>query len=153
MNDEQQTQFAQFTPSATLIRDNMWSIATEAENSAIVFCVPASVKTADEVLDLYAVAVASLSEPQPATVSDYEDAIQVHIDGAARSKLFRDGGTLASYVASTNPQWSAEAQAFVAWRDQVWAYAYQELARVVAGDREQPTVEEILTELPEIVWP
>lgn len=84
----------------------------------------------------------------PASVRDYEDAIQAHIDDAARSKLFHDGVTLASYAASTNPQWASEAQAFVAWRDQVWAYAYQELAKVQGGLREQPTVEQIIAELP-----
>jgi hypothetical protein len=67
--------------------------------------------------------------------------------------MFRDGVTLASYVASTNPQWAAEAQAFVAWRDAVWAYSYTELAKVQAGQREQPTVEDFLTEIDQIVWP
>lgn len=87
----------------------------------------------------------------PAT--EYEAAIQAHVDQTARSRLFRDGVTLASYTASTNPQWASEAEAFVAWRDQVWAYAYQELARVQSGDREQPTVSEVLAELPAVVWP
>jgi hypothetical protein len=34
----------------------------------------------------------------------------------------RDGATLASCVTSTNPEWAAEAQAFIVWRDAVWAY-------------------------------
>lgn len=92
-------------------------------------------------------------EPPPLTVDDYEAAIQAHVDHTARSRQFRDGVTLASYTASTNPQWLSEAQAFVAWRDAVWAYAYQELARVMAGEREQPTVAEIVAELPLISWP
>jgi len=91
--------------------------------------------------------------PPAPNVADYEDAIQAHVDAAARSKLFRDGVTLASYVSSTNLQWAAEAQAFVAWRDAVWAYAYQELARVQGGERTQPSVAEIIAELPLISWP
>jgi hypothetical protein len=87
------------------------------------------------------------------SITDYEDAIQAHVDAAARSKLFRDGVTLASYTASTNAQWAAEAQAFVAWRDQVWAYAYQELVRVQVGGRAQPSVAEFSAELPLISWP
>lgn len=86
------------------------------------------------------------------TVEDYEEAIQAHVDQTARSRLFRDGVTLASYVASTNPQWAAEAVAFVAWRDAVWAHAYAELAKVQAGERAQPTVAEVLAELPVISW-
>lgn len=92
-------------------------------------------------------------EPLPPTLEDYENAIQATVDAAAKTKLFRDGVTLASYTASTNPQWAAEAVAFVAWRDQIWAYSYTELAKVQAGQRDQPTVEEFLTELPDIIWP
>ncbi|MCD1265529.1 hypothetical protein [Shinella sumterensis] len=55
-------------------------------------------------------------EPDPPTLADYEDAIQGMVDATAKEKLFRDGVTLASYTASTNPQWAAEAVAFVAWR-------------------------------------
>ena len=85
--------------------------------------------------------------------SEYSAAIQRLVDTAPSARLFRDGVTLASYVASTNPQWAAEAQAFVAWRDAVWAYAYTELEKVLTAQRPQPTIEEFLAELPEIVWP
>lgn len=87
------------------------------------------------------------------SLEEYEAAIQAHVDQTAVSRQFRDGVTLASYTASTHTQWAAEAQVFVAWRDQVWAYAYQEMARVQAGERAQPSVEEILSELPAIDWP
>jgi len=33
----------------------------------------------------------------------------------------------------------------------VWAYAYAELAKVMAGEREQPTVETFLAELPQMI--
>jgi hypothetical protein len=89
----------------------------------------------------------------PATQEDYEAAIQSHVDATARKKLFRDGVTMASYVTSTNPQWGAEAGAFVAWRDLVWAYAYEAWALVQAGKRSQPSVVELLEELPAIEWP
>lgn len=91
--------------------------------------------------------------PPAPSLTDYENAIQGMIDATAKERLFRDGVTLASYTASTNPQWAAEAVAFVAWRDGVWAYAYTELAKVQAGLREQPTVEDFLAEIDQIVWP
>lgn len=91
--------------------------------------------------------------PAAPQISDYENAIQEHVDNAAQTRLFRDGVTLASYTASTNSQWAAEAQTFVAWRDQVWEYAYAELAKVQAGEREQPSVAKILSALPVISWP
>lgn len=91
-------------------------------------------------------------EPVPA-LPDYQAAIQAHIDETARSKQFNDGVTLASYKDSTNPLWSAQAAAFIAWRDQVWVYAYAQLASVQAGQRAQPSVDEFLAELPTIEWP
>lgn len=91
--------------------------------------------------------------PPAPTVDAYEDAIQALVDATAREKLFRDGVTLASYTASTNLQWAAEAAVFVAWRDGVWDYAYAELAKVQAGQREQPSIEDFLTEIGPIDWP
>lgn len=89
----------------------------------------------------------------PPTITDYENAIQNLVDSTARERQFRDGVTLASYIGSTKPKWAAEAQAFVAWRDNVWFYAYGELAKVQAGQRQQPTVEQFLAEIAPIAWP
>jgi hypothetical protein len=89
----------------------------------------------------------------PVTITDYENAIQNLIDSTARERQFRDGVTLASYIGSTKTKWAAEAQAFVAWRDNVWSYAYGELGKVQAGQRKQPTVEQFLTEIAPIAWP
>lgn len=87
------------------------------------------------------------------TITDYENAIQALIDSTARERQFRDGVTLSSYIGSTIPRWAAEAMAFVAWRDNVWRYSYGELVKVQAGQREQPTVEQFLTEIAPIAWP
>lgn len=86
-------------------------------------------------------------------IIDYENAIQNLVDNTARERQFRDGVTLASYIGSTKPKWASEAQAFVAWRDNVWSYAYGELAKVQAGQREQPTVYQFLGEIARIAWP
>lgn len=101
-------------------------------------------------LDGEVVAYEPSSEP---TITDYENAIQNLVDSTARERQFRDGVTLASYIGSTKPKWAAEAQAFVAWRDNVWHYAYGELAKVQAGQRSQPTVDQFLTEIAPIAWP
>jgi hypothetical protein len=96
-------------------------------------------------------------EPMPPEISfslaDFEEAVQAVVDLAAREKQFRDGVTLSSYVASTDPKWAEEARVFVAWRDKVWGYCYQELEKVRAGGRAQPTIEGFLAELPSIAWP
>lgn len=105
--------------------------------------------------DMTAEEIAEFEEhpPQVPTITDYENAIQNLVDSTAREKQFRDGVTLASYTASTKPKWAAEAQSFVAWRDNVWFYAYGELAKVQAGQRQQPTVEQFLGEIARIAWP
>lgn len=89
----------------------------------------------------------------PLTVEDFRVAIQAHVDSTAQGRLYENGVSLASYVASGNPAWAAEAAAFVVWRDAVWLYAYAELARVEAEERVVPTVAELLAELPGIAWP
>ena len=92
-------------------------------------------------------------EPEPPTLDDYRIAIQTHIDATARQRDYDGGVSCASYVNSTNPQWAAEAQAFVAWRDAVWEYAFAELDKVLNGQRPQPTIDEFLQELPVMQWP
>lgn len=95
--------------------------------------------------------------PEPPTpeqvIEAFRAAIQSHVDAQAVSRRYDSGNSLATYVNSTNAQWAAEAVAFVAWRDAVWAYAYGEMDRVLNGDREQPTIDELLEELPEMEWP
>lgn len=86
-------------------------------------------------------------------MASFQAAIQVHVDAAAVAKLYNDGNALAGYVNSTVPQWAAEAQTFVAWRDAVWLYAYAELDKVQNGQRPVPTVDDFLAELPGIEWP
>lgn len=93
-----------------------------------------------------------LDEPQPPNGDDYRHAIQRLIDAQAQSRRYDNGNSLATYVTSSNPDWAAEAQAFVNWRDAVWVYAYTELDKVLSGEREQPSVEDFLKELPKIAW-
>src|SRR5690606_14934315 len=87
-------------------------------------------------------------EPGPPTLEDYRTAIQAHVDATARERQYDSGVSCASYVNSTVQQWAAEAAAFVAWRDAVWAHAFTELDKVLNEERPQPTVEEFLLELP-----
>ena len=83
----------------------------------------------------------------------FEEAIEAHIEATAAERDFSSATRLASYVASTKPAWRAEAEAFVAWRDDVWEFAFAEFAKVQAGTRAEPSVEDFLAELPQIAWP
>lgn len=88
----------------------------------------------------------------PPTETDYGAAIQAHLEATARARGYVDAVTLISYAASGNAAWAQEAATFVGWRDQVWAYAFQELARVQSGQRTQPTITGLVAELPGIQW-
>lgn len=91
--------------------------------------------------------------PVAPALADYVASITAHLDTAARSRGYDGTLSIATYVGSSVPQWAGEAAAFALWRDQVWAYAYTELAKVQADERAQPTVAALIGELPAISWP
>jgi hypothetical protein len=89
----------------------------------------------------------------PPAIADYTAAIVALLDAKAHERRYDGAVSLATYIGSTNPAWASEAAAFVAWRDAVWSYAYAELGKVQLGERPQPTIAEVLKELPEFNWP
>lgn len=91
--------------------------------------------------------------PTPPSIDDFSAAVQIQIDLAAQSRGYGDGFALSTYINSTLPQWAQEAEVFIAWRDQVWLYAYAELYKVQQGQRPIPTINELIAELPTINWP
>lgn len=76
--------------------------------------------------------------------------IDARVEAQARALRYNSSAHIASYVASTVPQWAAEAAAFVAWRDAVWLAA---LAMLLAANETGvvPAHEEVLAGLP--AWP
>lgn len=94
-----------------------------------------------------------IPEPPEPTLQDYAAGAQLFVEQRAKELGYNDAVTLASYTSSTIPDWAAEAQAFVAWRDEVWVYANQQLHLVETGERDQPTVNEFILELPAFDWP
>lgn len=83
----------------------------------------------------------------------YGAQVQNHLNVVVRLRDYDDIVSACSYVSSTNPKYSAEGQSCVAWRDAVWEETYKILDDVWAGIRPLPTIEELLSELPSIVWP
>lgn len=90
--------------------------------------------------------------PGLSSIDAFRLEIQSTIDRKAQEKQYDSGATMASYVNSTIPEWATEAQQFVAWRDNIWKYTYEQLDAVQNGAREQPTIEDFLTELPVLNW-
>lgn len=96
---------------------------------------------------------AFLNPKKDVSLTDYGAAVQTHVDAVAKAREFNDGVTAATYLTSTIPRWKADAEAFVAWRDIVWAYSYGELDKVRNGERPQPTIANFINELPAVSWP
>lgn len=79
-------------------------------------------------------------------------AIQNFLDLKAAQKGYDNIVSACSYAGYPNP-FQAEAIAFGTWRANIWAYAYQELAKVEAGTRTIPTKDEFIAELPTLTLP
>lgn len=86
------------------------------------------------------------------TLKDYEDAVQKHLDTTAQSRGYDNTYTCLSYLESTNPTWKTEAEIFNTWRDSVWTTCHQILNQWQAGEINQPTIQEVLNQLPVITW-
>ena len=85
-----------------------------------------------------------------------EKAIDQHIDSVAAAKGYgRDGMTPSAaclgYAAYAN-EYQSEAVAFGEWIASLWPVVYQIMDAVETGARDIPTAEELIAELPEMVW-
>lgn len=98
------------------------------------------VMTQEELDALPVVATPTFAE----VVSVYNNAVQAHLDSFAASWRYVSILSAASYANSTIPQFQAEAQALILWRDQTWLSCYNTLAAVEAGIEPMPESPEAL---------
>lgn len=72
----------------------------------------------------------------------------------AKQRRYLNELSCISYYHSTNAQWAAESQAFSAWRDDAWIYVLEQRQDILDEVRPIPeTMQELIDELPVIVWP
>ena len=88
-----------------------------------------------------------------ATKKAVADAVQRHLDTVVAERSYSSAAAAVSYVGDPNPQWDAEARAVLAWRSAVWTACFVALDDVLAGRREPLTPDEMVAELPPLVWP
>ena len=95
-------------------------------------------------------------EPTPPSMEEqkkvYENAVQAHLDATAQTRGYDNTYTCLSYLSSTDVIWKRESNAFNVWRDRVWRKAHEILNAFMAGEIEQPTVDEVIAQLPLIDW-
>ena len=85
--------------------------------------------------------------------NSFKISVQSLIEKVAEYKQYQSALHCTSYATSTNIQWKAEAQVFIAWRDAVWNYLYAQLVLIMNKTRPIPTVAQLNAELPVIQWP
>ena len=83
---------------------------------------------------------------------DIDTKVSALLNSTAQSRGYSDSQSIVGYVSSSNTQWQAEAQAFAAWRDQVWERVYIEYMAIDAGGS-IPNEDEFMATLPQILWP
>lgn len=81
------------------------------------------------------------------------DGVQSYMDSVAQTRGYDDILKAISYRGDTvNTTFAQEGEACFTWRSQVWTKYYAILAEVKAGNRAIPTLEEVIAELPVLVW-
>jgi len=93
------------------------------------------------------------AEYEARAIELFSAAVQDHLDNEAKAHVYDGILSLCSYAFSPSDKFANEGQAGVNWRDACWSHTYQVLADVKAGDRTEPTVQELIAELPAMVWP
>lgn len=80
-------------------------------------------------------------------------AVQSLLDSTVQAHNYDGILSACTYANSKNPTFSAEGQACIEWRDAVWSTCYQILGDVQSGERNVPSVSELMNELPALNWP
>lgn len=83
----------------------------------------------------------------------YADLVQDILDTEAQTHDYDSILSVTSYAVSNHSRYGREGKAALQWREDVWDKTYEILNQVLAGERPIPTPEEVLAELPKMVWP
>ena len=79
-------------------------------------------------------------------------ALEAHYDGVANQRRYDNRYTCALRAGYVSP-FQAEGLAFAQWMDTCNAIAYTVMNECMAGQRELPTGDELVAEMPAMVWP
>lgn len=88
----------------------------------------------------------------PPTIDEYVAAMEALYDTTAQERRYDNRFTCALRAGYPGP-FQAEGLAFASWMDTCNATGYQIMAEVETGARPQPTIAELLADLPAMVWP
>lgn len=104
---------------------------------------------------------AGIPVPFEEIVKRLDEAVLRHLETAARSRGYGDNSgsamsatnSIVSYIDDKNPTFAAEAKVFKDWRSDVWVKCISIMGSVKSGEFSIPTEEQLIAELPVLVWP
>lgn len=83
----------------------------------------------------------------------FEDGVEAWMNTVVAERQYDSLDTcIGRYTDSPNPKYAQEAKAVKDWNTAVWDKCWDILAEVKAGTRPIPTLEEVIAELPVLVW-
>jgi hypothetical protein len=86
-------------------------------------------------------------------LSTYMTAVNGYVEMVALRRQYSSAAHLATYVTSTNPDWAAEAVAFISWCDSVWLTAMSALNSAQEKGEAPEELYLFIASLPTINWP
>lgn len=117
------------------------------------WCNETQLATIEDKDEYYEVVAIPVHVPAPEEIQKMlTDGVQAYMDKKAQERGYDNIHTACSYANSTDVVFKAEGTACLAWRDSVWRKCYNILDEVKAGKRAIPTLEEVIAELPVLVW-
>lgn len=94
-----------------------------------------------------------LAEQQLQNIKDgLENAVDNYINSVAKVKGYDSKQSCCSYAAGNN-KYTNESIAFIDWMASCWDHCFAKMIAVENEEAEIPTQEELIAELPEMVWP
>lgn len=87
----------------------------------------------------------------PQLVADVGSAVQTVLDAKAQAMGYESILSAVTYAGSLVPKFATEGNSLKAWRDSCWAYCYDLLAQAQAGTVAVPTIDEVVSGLPQLV--
>jgi len=104
-----------------------------AEELPVDFVVPPTVQSTEEIINQKRQA--------------YEGAVSQYLDSKASLRGYGNIVTASTRASLIGSLWQSEGLAYGLWMDRVWQRCYQILNAVLAGQRREPTFEEVVVEL------
>ena len=94
-----------------------------------------------------------VENPAVQIIAQYTAAVQNHLDAFFQDRGYDGVLSAATYATSGVPKFKVEGQYAVAARDATWAKCYEILAAVESGTQPMPSQDELIAQLPPLVWP